>query len=39
MAIGAFHDGVIAVVFVTFGSDAISGIPMRKASRKERTIP
>ncbi|QKK34223.1 BrnT family toxin (plasmid) [Rhizobium indicum] len=38
MAIGAFLDGVIAVVFVTLGSEAISVISMRKASRKERSI-
>lgn len=38
MAIGVFRDGVIAVVFVTLGSEAISVISMRKASRKERTI-
>ncbi|ACS60000.1 BrnT family toxin [Rhizobium leguminosarum] len=38
MAIGVFRDGVIAVVFVTLGSEAISVISMRKASRKERSI-
>lgn len=38
MAIGAFQDDVIAVVFARLGSEAISVISMRPASRKERKV-
>ncbi|MCV3735870.1 BrnT family toxin [Rhizobium sp. TRM96647] len=37
MAIGVLHRGVIAVVFVTLGSQGLSIISMRPASRKERS--
>lgn len=36
MAIGPFLDGTIAVVFAELGTEAISIISMRPASRKER---
>jgi uncharacterized protein len=36
VAVGNFEDIVIAVVFRTLGSEAISVISMRCASRKER---
>jgi uncharacterized DUF497 family protein len=38
MAIGRLADGTIAVVFVTLGTEAVSVISMRPASRKERTL-
>lgn len=38
MAIGVLRDGTIAVVFATLGTEAISIISMRDASRKERSI-
>jgi uncharacterized protein len=36
--IGEFRDGIIAVVFVALGTEALSIISMRPASRKERKI-
>ena len=36
IAIGFMHDGVISTVFANLGSEAISVVPMRPASRKER---
>lgn len=38
MAIGRFSDTVIAVVARRLGSEAISVISMRRASRKERSV-
>ena len=38
MAIGAFGGDVIVVVFAPLGSEAVSVISMRRASRKERRI-
>ncbi|MCB5412450.1 BrnT family toxin [Pseudogemmobacter faecipullorum] len=38
MAIGCFSDGTIAVVFVTLGSEGLSVISMRAASKKEREL-
>ncbi len=38
MAIGPLADGVIAVVFVVLGSEGVSVISMRPASRKERSL-
>ena len=37
-AIGMFRDGTLAVVFATLGSEAISLISMRAASRNERKL-
>lgn len=37
-AIGVFRDGMLAVVFATLGSEAISLISMRAASRAERRL-
>ncbi|MEY9536213.1 BrnT family toxin [Sinorhizobium fredii] len=38
MAIGILRNGIIAVVFASLGSEGISIISMRDASRKERSI-
>lgn len=38
MAIGDFQETIIAVVFAMLGSEAVSIISMRHASRKERAI-
>ncbi len=38
MAIGAFGESIIAVVFAPLGSEAVSIISMRHASRRERSI-
>lgn len=38
MAIGRFVDGTIAVVFVTLGTEGLSVISMRTASKKEREL-
>ncbi|ASP85609.1 BrnT family toxin [Sinorhizobium meliloti WSM1022] len=38
MAIGVLRNGVIAVVFARLGSEGISIISMRDASRKERSL-
>ena len=38
MAIGRLADGVIAVVFAVLGSEGVSVISMRPASRKERGL-
>ena len=38
IAIGRLHDGTIAVVFALLGSEAVSVISMRPASRKERNL-
>lgn len=38
MAIGRLADGVIAVVFAVLGSEGVSVISMRPASRKERRL-
>ena len=37
-AIGPFSDDIIAVIFSTLGSEAVSIISMRRASRKERRV-
>lgn len=36
IAVGRLHNGVIVVVFVRLGSEGISVISMRPASRRER---
>ena len=38
MAIGRLGDAVLAVVFVPLGTEGLSVISMRPASRKERTL-
>ncbi|ADO42393.1 BrnT family toxin [Ketogulonicigenium vulgare] len=38
MAIGKLADGTIAVVFATLGTQGLSVISMRHASKKERAI-
>ena len=38
MAIGRMNDGTIAVVFAVLGTEGVSVIPMRPASRKERSL-
>ncbi len=38
MAIGRLNDEVIAVVFVLLGTEGLSVISMRPASRKERSL-
>jgi uncharacterized DUF497 family protein len=38
MAIGRLANGVIAVVFAVLGSEGVSVISMRPASRKERSL-
>ncbi len=38
VAIGRLADGTIAVVFALLGSEAVSVISMRPASRKERSL-
>ena len=38
MAIGRLNDGTIAVVFAVLGTEGISVISMRPASRKERSL-
>lgn len=38
MAIGEFRRFILAVVFRPLGSEAISVISMRRASRKERSV-
>jgi len=38
MAIGVLDSGVIATIFVTLGSEGLSIISMRPASRKERKV-
>lgn len=35
-AIGLLDDGTVSVVFVTLGSEGVSVISMRRASRRER---
>ena len=37
-AVGRYHDGVILVVFAMLGTEALSIISMRPASRKERRL-
>lgn len=37
-AIGRFEDGTIAVVFALLGSEGLSIISMRSASKKERSL-
>jgi uncharacterized DUF497 family protein len=37
-AIGEFHGAIIAVIFAPLGSEAISVVSMRQASRKERKV-
>lgn len=39
MAIGPLRDGTIAVVFARLGSEGLSIISMRFASRRERSLP
>ena len=38
MAIGRLGDGTIAVVFALLGTEGVSVISMRPASRKERSL-
>ena len=38
MAVGWFGDAIIAVIFKPLGSEALSVISMRHASRKERKL-
>jgi len=38
MAIGELDDGTIAVVFMVLGTEAVSVISMRPASKKERSL-
>ena len=38
MAIGRLNDGTIAVVFAVLGTEGVSVISMRPASRKERSL-
>ena len=38
MAIGRLADGTIAVVFANLGTEGVSVISMRPASRKERSL-
>ena len=38
MAIGRLNDGTIAVVFAVPGTEGVSVISMRPASRKERSL-
>ena len=38
MAIGRMNDGTIAVVFAVLGTEGVSVISMRPASRKERSL-
>ena len=38
MAIGHLNDGTIAVVFAVLGTEGVSVISMRPASRKERSL-
>jgi uncharacterized DUF497 family protein len=38
MAIGRLQDGTIAVVFAVLGTEGISLVSMRPASRKEREL-
>lgn len=37
-AIGRFHDGAVSVVFAVLGTEVISMISMRAASRSERRL-
>ncbi|RJL09433.1 BrnT family toxin [Paracoccus siganidrum] len=37
-AMGRFADGTIAVVFATLGTEGVSVISMRPASKKERSL-
>lgn len=37
-AIGEFAESIVAVIFKPLGSEAISVISMRRASRKERSV-
>lgn len=38
MAIGRLNDGTVAVVFAVLGTEGVSVISMRPASRKERSL-
>lgn len=38
MAIGRMNDGTIVVVFAVLGTEGVSVISMRPASRKERSL-
>jgi uncharacterized DUF497 family protein len=38
MTIGRLNDGAIAVVFALLGTEGVSVISMRPASRKERSL-
>jgi uncharacterized DUF497 family protein len=38
MAIGKFRDDLITVIFTLLGTEAVSVISMRRASRKERRL-
>lgn len=37
-AVGKLHDGTIAVIFVTLGTEALSVISMRPARKDERKL-
>jgi uncharacterized DUF497 family protein len=39
MAVGRLQDGTIAVVFAVMGTEGISVVSMRPASRKEKELP
>lgn len=38
MAIGQFAEGIVAVVFAVLGTEGVTVISMRPASRKEREL-
>jgi uncharacterized protein len=38
IAVGRHNSGIVAVVFVTLGTEGVSVISMRPASRKERRL-
>ena len=38
MAIGVLGDGTIAVIFAVLGTEGVSIVSMRRASRKERSM-
>lgn len=38
IAVGRLHDGVVVVVFLRLGTEGISVISMRPASRRERRL-
>ena len=38
ISVGRHHSGIIVVVFVTLGTEGVSVVSMRPASRKERRL-